>query len=568
MSISFSRGLLISTTSALVSFSAFSVTATAASNELLRIGTTQEADSLNQLVGSSVIGTFINSMGNRNTLVNLDAKGNVVPYLAEKVPTLENGLAKKLEKGGKTWIEADWTIRADAKWGDGTPITAKDIVLSWNIGKSPNVSVASRDIYTRISDIVLDPSNPKKLKTIFTEARWDFNQQVQLYALPSHLEGPVYEQHKGTPEGYDRNSLYVTKPETKGLYSGPFRISELKLGSHVRLVQNENWTGKKPKIKSILVQFIPDSNTLEANLLAGKIDFIAAAGLNIDQYLQLTEKAKKQKLPFKGLSVPQLAMDHLQVNMDDPFLKSTKVRQALLHGIDREGISKSLFNGIQPVAHQFFAPNDPWALSADKVKKYEYSARKARKLLAEEGFKLNSAGELEKDGKKFSIQFITTAGNKTRESVQTIIKENMKQLGIEIVIKNEPAKVFFGETTTKRLFKGFAMFALVTSPYNVPKTTLNSDNIPSKENQFSGQNYSGWKNKRVDEIIEKMETEFDSNKRKTFADELSQIWISEIPQLPLYNRASLIVIPSRMEGVTMVSHQFAEGFYAENWEIK
>ena len=91
---------------------------------------------------------------------------------------------------------------------------------------------------------------------------------------------------------------------------------------------------------------------------------------------------------------------------------------------------------------------------------------------------------------------MTTAGNRTRELIQQVAQGQWRQLGIETVIRNEPARVFFGETTTKRRFTGLALFAWISSPENVPRTTLHSQEIPSEANGWSGQNFTGYRNPR------------------------------------------------------------------------
>ncbi len=109
---------------------------------------------------------------------------------------------------------------------------------------------------------------------------------------------------------------------------------------------------------------------------------------------------------------------------------------------------------------------------------------------------------------------MTTAGNRTRELVQQVLQSQWRRLGIDVRIRNEPARVFFGETTSKRRFSGMAMFAWISAPENVPRTTLHSEEIPSEANGWAGQNYTGFRNAEMDQLLDRLERELDRDQRR------------------------------------------------------
>src|SRR3546814_15857841 len=98
---------------------------------------------------------------------------------------------------------------------------------------------------------------------------------------------------------------------------------------------------------------------------------------------------------------------------------------------------------------------------------------------------------------------MTTAGSGVRELVQQVLQSQWKQVGIDIRVRNEPARVFFGQTVHERRFTGLAMFGWGKGPEHIPRTTLHSEEIPTADNGWSGQNYTGFKNADIDELIEK-----------------------------------------------------------------
>lgn len=126
---------------------------------------------------------------------------------------------------------------------------------------------------------------------------------------------------------------------------------------------------------------------------------------------------------------------------------------------------------------------------------------------------------------------MTTAGNRSRELVQQVLQSQWRALGIDVRIRNEPARVFFGETVTKRKYSAMAMFAWISSPESVPRTTLHSSQIPTAENNWSGQNTTGFSDPRMDEIIDRIEIELDRAKRKELWRRLQHLYADELPVL-------------------------------------
>ncbi|MFN3453930.1 MAG: peptide ABC transporter substrate-binding protein, partial [Pseudobdellovibrio sp.] len=133
---------------------------------------------------------------------------------------------------------------------------------------------------------------------------------------------------------------------------------------------------------------------------------------------------------------------------------------------------------------------------------------------------------------------------------------------------NEPARVFFGETTKKRGFDSMALFAWVSSPENTPKSTFSTKNIPTAKNGWSGQNYMGWSNPQVDKILEALDTEMSHEKRISMIHEILKYYTDEVPVLPLYYRSDVAVIPTQLKGYKLTGHQFPETNDVEKWSFE
>ena len=109
------------------------------------------------------------------------------------------------------------------------------------------------------------------------------------------------------------------------------------------------------------------------------------------------------------------------------------------------------------------------------------------------------------------------------------------------------------------------MFAWISSPENVPRTVLHTDHIPTAENGWSGQNYTGFSNPEMDALIEAIEIELDPETRRGMWHRLQAIYAEELPVLPLYFRAQSYVLPDWLEGVVPTGHQNGSTLWIETW---
>lgn len=537
-------------------------------NDQLVVGVAQEFETLNPLTAQMMVSHWVYYMVGRS-LMTMNAKAEWVPMVVKEIPSIENGKAAFYTENGVKKIKAEWEIREGVQWGDGTPITAEDVAFTRTVALNDNVSVGEREIYSEVERIEIDKNNPRKFTFYYEKAKWDFHQKPQWYLLPKHLEEAVYEKYKDTKQGYDMNTLYTTDPTNPGLYNGPYVIEEIKLGSHIILKANKNFWGKKPNIKKIIVKLIPNTATIESNLLSGNIDMVGTIGFNFDQALAFDEKAKSQKLPYNVLFKTGTIYEHIDLQLSNPLLQDVRVRKALVHAIDRQKLVETIYHGKLQAAIHDLSPIDPWYTNdPKKIVTYKYSRKKAKDLLKDAGWELNSKdGYLYKDGKKLSFQLMTTAGNKAREMVQAYLQEEWKKVGIEITIKNEPPRVYFGETVRKSLFPAMALFAWVSSPYNTPRSTLHKESIPTEANGYSGQNDTRWVNEKASSYIEQMDTTFTTSGRTELRQKILYEYTNDVPVIPLYYRVDIAVIPKNLNGYHLTGHQFPETNNVEDWNL-
>lgn len=535
------------------------MSSTVAAKEKLVIGITQFPSTFHPNIDAMAAKSYIHAMIARPFTIH-DKDWKIVCLLCTQLPTIENGLAKpEKTPDGKDGIAVTYTIHPDATWGDGVPVTTKDVMFTWNVGRHKKSGVGNIELYRRLYKI--DVLSDKSFTLHSDKLTFDYNGINDFNLLPAHID----EVNFSDPGKYKNRTAYDTDPLNKGLFFGPYMITDIASGSYVTLKPNPTWYGTPPKFKQIVVRAIGNTAALEANLLSGGIDMIAGElGLGIDQAISF-EKRHRDK--YNVIFKPGLIYEHIDLNLENPLLADIRVRRALVHAIDRKTISEQLFDGQQPVAHTSVNPLD-WVF-ADDVPKYDFNPAKANALLDEAGWNLRKRGVRHNaKGDKLGFEIMTTAGNRTRELVQQVLQSQWKSVGIEITIKNEPARVFFGQTMTERRYSGLGLYAWMSSPENVPRTTLHSDNIPTADNNFSGQNYTAFKNAEMDVLLEQIETELDKSKRLLMWRRIQHIYAEELPVIPLYFRASAFVLPKWLSGVEPTGHQYATTYWIENWGQK
>ena len=528
--------------------------------EELVIGVSQFPTAFHPNLESHVTQGYVLAMTQR-PFTAYDADWELVCMLCTELPTFENGKAViEKQDDGSDGIALTYTIIEDASWGDGTPVTTEDVLFTYEVGKHPESGVSNAELYRQITSI--DAIDDKTFTMHVDRVTFEYNSINDFELTPAHLERPIFE---ADPASYRNRTSYETDTANAALHFGPYKVTEVSSGAYIVLEPNETWWGQSPFFERIVIKAIENTAALEANLLAGDIDMIAGeAGITIDQALAFEKRhGDRFQITYK----PGLIYEHIDVNLDNPILADIRVRRALIQGIDRNAMSEQLFEGRQPVAHGSVHPLD-WVYFED-IPKYEENVEAAAALLDEagwtdmrDGIRHNQAGE------PLALELMTTAGNRTRELVQQVLQSQWKRLGIDITIRNEPARVFFGETVAKRKFTGLAMFAWISSPENVPRSTLHSEEIPSAENGWAGQNYTGFNREDVDQLLEDIGRELDREKREMMWHQLQTIYAEDLPAIPLYYRADPHIWPTWLKGVTPTGHLNSSAYGVETWRAE
>jgi peptide/nickel transport system substrate-binding protein len=522
----------------------------------LRIGLSQYPSTFNLLTEASVAQSYVNGM-TRRPITAYDQDWKLICMLCVEVPSLDNGLAKlETTPTGEQGIAVTYKLQPNATWGDGTPVTSADMVFTWEVGKSPLSGTVGGEAFRRI--LAIDVIDDKTF-TIHQD-RVEFTYAAMgVELLPAHVEKPLFD---SDPATWKERTAFDADPTNPGLYFGPYRIVQVTPGSEIVLEPNPTWYGAKPAFERIRLVIVPNTATLEANLLSGAIDMIAGElGLQIDQALSFQRRHGDD---YQMLFIAGLFWEHIDLMLDSPRVGDVRVRQALLYALDREKLSQQLFAGQQPVATSFVSPLSKYF--AENLPSYGYDPERAKQLLEEAGWTPGPDGiRVNTKGERLSLSYITTAGDRTRELVQQVLQAQWKAVGIEARIENQPSRVLFGQTLDERLFADMAQFGWIASPETSSRTIYASTEIPTKENGRQGQNYSGYNNPEMDKLLDAFERELDFEKRQAISAKMQKLFLADLPELPLYWRANTYVLPKWLQGVRPTGHLGPSTLWVEEW---
>ena len=408
-----------------------------------------------------------------------------------------------------------YTISEDAVWSDGEPITSTDFKYTWE------QITTGEDIYdtTGYSNIEsVDDSDPQVAVVTYSEpyAGWKglFGGGFGIY--PSHIL-----------EGQDRNAMMANGYDFSG---GPWLIEEWNKGVEIVLVPNDNYWGEVPKLDTVTFRFVTDTAAEFQAFQAGEVEMIyPQPQLDVIDAINAGLDGESSFTPNTG-NLEALWMNNAAFPFD-----SVAVRQAFAHSLDRDAVVEALFGGIDiteasqslnpPILTQF-ADQEAFA-------DYTLDLDRVDELMTGDGWEKNGDGIWEKDGQAADISFITTAGNARRELTQQVVQEQAAEAGFNITINNQEAGTFFGETLPNGDYQ-LGLYAQVATTLDpITPTLFLSSNIPSEENNFSGQNWQRVNIPDLDPLLLTLQNSLDDEERAEAGKEADAILAENAVSIPL-----------------------------------
>ena len=483
-------------------------------------------------------------------LASYDKNGELIPFLAAEIPTLDNG---GIAADGQS---ITWKLKQDVKWSDGTPFTANDVVFTYKFLSNPKVGATSSGDYEIIETV--EAIDDHTVKIIFKGVNPGWNRFFigsSGLILPRH----IYEEYNGENARQAPSNLLP-------IGTGPYKVVEFKPGDVVIYEPNSYFrNAQELGFKRIELKGGGDATSAaRAVLQTGDVDY--AFNLQVEApVLQQLETGGQGKIVsilgtlseriLLNFSDPNKATadgERSNINNPHPFLSDKTVREAFSLAIDRDTISNQLY-GItgKPTANFLILPEEYQSPNTT----YEFNLEKANQLLDEAGWQdSNNNGTRDKNGVEMKVVFQTSV-NPLRQKTQEIVKQGLESIGVGVELKSIDPSIFFSSDpanndTIEHFYADLQMFTTGNSSPD-PSTymkTYTCDEIPQKANNWSGDNYSRYCNPEYDQLWEAATKELDPKKRQEMFIQMNDILVNDFVVIPLVHRADVTAISNRLQG--------------------
>lgn len=486
-----------------------------------------------------------------------DPQGRQRPKLAEAVPTTENGLWTVFPDGR---METRWKIRSGARWQDGAPFTADDLVFSTTVIKDPEVALSggAGDALRFVQSAEApDPS------TLIVRWRSPFLQADQLFKsrdwpMPKHLLERAYREEKA---GF--MSLPYWTEEFVG--NGPFQIRDWVRGSYVILGAYDDYVLGRPTIDEIEVKFIPDVNALVASVLAGAVTLSMGRGISLEDALQVRNQWREGTITT-GPANPVVLFPKLG-SPEPAVVSDPRFRRAMLHAIDRQGMMDTLLSGLSTVAYGGLRMSD---LDREdlgpSIVRYEYDVARAAQLLAEIGYRKGSDGVLrDAAGRALSLELNTDPSNGIQVKGTFVIADYWQRLGMSV----EPSVVPAQQLQDRAWTVNFKAFSLRRNPVAIDRVEnyFGSSQIPTAANNYRGSNYSAYSNPETDALIQRFNSTVPRPQRIQLGREVVHLLSDQLIVMGLFYDIEISLIGNRLKNVWGRSVDGGESWNAEEWDL-
>lgn len=406
-------------------------------------------------------------------------------------------------------------LTANAKWHDGTPLTADDVAFSFQVENDPKSGSSYTGTFNEAVESwkVIDDHT---FQVVSKGINADFLLDACVYGImPKHLwENVALDQWKTDPGSTGQDPSRV-------IGSGPFKFKEWVQGDHVTLVPNPDYfqASAVPAIDEFIYQVFPNDAAAVLALKNGDID--------IQDRVPAPDVEDVQKSDNAGVLIyPTFSFDFYAYQLDtaktDVF-QDVEVRQALMYAQDRESIAKDIMlgynevaNGTQPLLSFAYAPDEIETV-------YNYDPEKAKSLLESAGWvDSNGDGIREKNGKKLSFKVSYPTGSPTTDQIIAYYQEAWKAVGADM----EPAGVEFPQLV--EIITSTFDFDIALLGFNWDATG-NQGAMYNCDQYKVGFNFSKYCNPKVDELNKAAKKELDLEKRKQLLIQSMNIVNNDLP---------------------------------------
>jgi ABC-type transport system substrate-binding protein len=427
-------------------------------------------------------------------------------------------------------------LRHGVRFHDGVEFTARDVKFTYDAIMNPkNLSPLTSDFEPIKRVEIVDPYTVRVIyKRLFSPA---INAWAGLGILPAHLLDK-----KALEKEMDRRGITGDARKTFGMRdsdfnrhpigTGPFRFVSWSSDELIHLTRNNDYWDGPPEYKDFYYRVIPDPVTQEVEFRTGAID----------AYAPLPHQAARYRDNKNYQTYSSLAFGYTYIGYNNrrPLFRDPRVRRALGMALNVKQIIKYVMYGEAKRINGPYPPNTDWYNK--NVKPLPYDPQGALRILESLGWKRNSAGWLEKDGKIFQFNLVTNQGNTTRADIATIAQNQWRKIGIKCNTQVFEWAVFLQDFINKRDFDAVILGWSGLGPLNPDLYQIwhSSQVAPGKLN------FVGYDDPRADKLMVEIRREYNHARQVELTHRLDRIIAQDQPYTFLFAPMSTIALDKRI----------------------
>ncbi|GAB4539386.1 MAG: peptide ABC transporter substrate-binding protein [Pleurocapsa sp.] len=488
-------------------------------------------------------------------LASFNNEGELIPFLAAEIPTVENG---GVAADGKS---VTWKLKPDVKWSDGTPFTAEDVVFTYQYVSNPKVASVSAGTYEVVESV--EAIDPHTVKVNFKQVNpaW--------FLIFVGGEGMILPKHSYEP--YSGANSREAPANLKPIGTGPYRVVEFRSGDVVIYEPNPEFrqAGKLGFERIELKGGGDATSAAMAVLQTGDADYAYNLQVEAPILNQLATAGKGKVVSNYGALMERIIINHSDPNQvaasgerssikhPHPFLSDRQVREAFSLAVDRDTIARQLYGVSGKATSNFLVAPEQYVSSNTS---YEYDLNKASGLLDKAGWKdTNGNGIRDKNGQEMQIVFQTSV-NPLRQKTQTLVKQGLQSIGVGVELKSIDPSVYFSSDasnndTVEHFYADLQMYTTGnTNPDpGAYMQFYTCAQIPQKANNWSGDNNSRYCNPEYDRLWQQSNTELEPAKRTMMFKLMNDILIEDFAVIPLVHRADVVAFSNSISGYELTA---------------
>ena len=491
------------------------------------------------------------------------------PFTGEIKPALAKSWSISEDK-----LRIVFTLKENLKWSDGHPLTADDVVFSYNqLYFNEAIPTGARDIL-RIGQSRTLPKvnkiNDLQIEFILSEPFAPFLGTTGIEILPAHILKETV-----SKKDRDGNLLFlstwaVDTPPEKIVASAAYKLKSYATSQRVVFERNPNYwkkedTNQLPYIDRVVWEIVESTDTSLLQFRSGSLDSVGVS----PEYFSLLKKEEERNNFTIYNGGPDYGTNYITFNLNtgsrdgkplvDPiksrWFNNLKFRQAVAYGIDRQRMVNNIYRGLGQTQTSFVSVQSPFYY--DGLKGYDYDPQKAKQLLKEAGFKYNKQQQLVDDrGNRVRFNLTTNSGNKIREAMGSQIAEDLGKIGIKVdfspIAFNVLVDKLSNSLTWECILLGLTGGNEPNGGANVwfPDGNLHMFNQKPQSGQkpLQGRKVEDWETE-IGQLFIKGARELDEEKRKAIYAEIQALVEEQVPFIYLINPLALGAVRNNIQTI-------------------